>query len=88
MRRRHGCCVREPRRGASALSELAEAERIRLQLQPGDRMVMVSDGVEPAFIQEMPGKSPGELAAAILEEAAAVGGGDDMTVMVCGVSEK
>ena len=65
----------------------AEAERIRLRLQPGDRVVMVSDGVENPQLASCAEKSPGELAEGILQAAMAGGCGDDMTVMVCAVME-
>ena len=80
-----------PRRiGAGALPagmpmpELAEAEVTRMTLRAGDRVVMVSDGVEGLPVGTCSG-SPGEMAEAILNAAAKDGCSDDMTVMVCGV---
>ncbi len=73
------------------------AEQTRLELRPGDLVVMISDGIlqgedaEHHLCQQItfaPNKSPAALAAAILAEASArQQAADDMTVFVLSVKE-
>lgn len=80
----------------------AQLEPIRRQLQDGDFLIMVSDGVVDAFgerdyesamceaISEIGEQNPGEIADRLLREALVAAGGrirDDMTVGVVGIWE-
>ena len=78
-----------------------EAAPIKRQLQDGDYLIMVSDGVTDAFGGEdystmssflagIAEQNPGEIAEKLLRAAICAGGGriaDDMTVAVIGIWE-
>ena len=63
-----------------------------LRLSPGDRIILMSDGVAEAleseqFLQKQAGLPPQKLCAALLEAAVEGGGKDDMTVLLAQVFE-
>ncbi len=64
-----------------------EAPLLHLRLRPGDRLVLLSDGVWecehiPDLLRENSGLGGQVLADLLIEQAAKAGGGDDMTVIV------
>lgn len=94
-----GAAVSYVKRGASlfrvrsetaplGLMKRIDSERVRVEVKPGDLVIMMSDGVadtDEARLYNAISRgadSPGELAAMILDEARLGGGGDDMSVAV------
>ena len=84
-----GGAVRAYRAAAlpAGLSERTAARPEQLRLLPGDRAVLMSDGVSEAldaesFLREHAQLPAGELCAALLDRAAEGGAQDDLTVLV------
>ena len=89
-----GVSSRQARRGllTSALGAggIARVATFAVPLVAGDRFILCSDGVHEALadhelVQEVGGRSVAEAAGALVDRAAAQGGGDDATALVVDV---